>query len=246
MRRTNLRRVALPLACAAALLALSGCGDDDDDETPPTTTAATVPSTVEVVGEGEEQAEQGGDTCAAVNQPPPKAVTFDAPEQVLKPGEPASATLETSCGTFVLELDTETAPKTANSFAFLAEEGAYDDTWFHRIVNGAFIQGGDPKGDGTGGVGYSIEETPPKGTSYLQGYAAMAKTAVDPPGTSGSQFFIVAQADAGLPPDYAVFGQVVEGIDVVKRIAALGDPASGQTGTPTEPVTLDRVTIETG
>ena len=74
----------------------------------------------------------------------------------------------------------------------------------------------------------------------------MAKTAVEPPGTSGSQFFIVAQADAGLPPDYAVFGQVTEGIDVVKTIAALGDPASGQTGTPTTPVVLESVTIETG
>lgn len=217
-------------AFAGALLtlgALAGCGDDDSAET--TTSAA-----------------QGAEECAPAEQPAPKNVSFAKPERVLKPGAPATATVETSCGRFVLELDTKGSPRTANSFAFLAEEGVYEGTWFHRIVTDAFIQGGDPKGNGTGGVGYSVREPPPANTSYLQGYAAMAKTAVEPPGTSGSQFFIVAQADAGLPPDYAVFGQVIEGIDVVKRIAALGDPASGQTGTPTEPVVIERVTIKAG
>ena len=173
-------------------------------------------------------------------------MNFGEPESVLTRGEPATATVETSCGTFEIELDTEESPKTANSFAFLAEEGLYDDTWFHRIVTDAFIQGGDPLGDGTGGPGYSIQEEPPADTSYLRGIVAMAKTRVDPPGTLGSQFFVVAQADAGLPPDYAVLGQVTEGIGVVARIAALGDPASGPDGVPLEPVTIDRVTIETG
>ena len=161
-------------------------------------------------------------------------------------GQPATATVETSCGTFVIALATKRAPKTANSFAFLAQQGVYDDTWFHRIVADAFIQGGDPLGDGTGGPGYSIREKPSPNTSYVAGIAAMAKTQVEPPGTSGSQFFIVAQADAGLQPDFAVFGRVVEGMDVVRRIAALGDPASGQEGIPTQPVTIDRVTVETG
>jgi peptidyl-prolyl cis-trans isomerase B (cyclophilin B) len=165
---------------------------------------------------------------------------------VLTPGESAAATVETSCGSFVIELDTKGSPKTANSFAFLAEEGLYDHTWFHRIVTDAFIQGGDPLGDGTGGPGYTIQERVPADTSYLRGIVAMAKTAVEPPGTSGSQFFVVAQADAGLSADYAVLGQVVDGIDVVARIAALGDPASGQEGASTEPVAIDRVTIETG
>lgn len=207
------------------MLVVTACGDDDDE---PTTQAET-----------EEQ-------CAPNEQPEAKSVNFARPERVLAPGEPASATFQTSCGTFVIELDTEESPNTANSFAFLAEQGLYDDTWFHRIVADAFIQGGDPLGDGTGGPGYTIQEAPPPDTAYLRGVVAMAKTAVEPPGTSGSQFFVVAQADAGLPPDYAVLGQVVEGIDVVKRIASLGDPASGQDGTPTEPVTIDRVTIEAG
>lgn len=223
-------RLAVPLCLVALALALlAGCGDSGD-ETTPTTTAS---------GGGES-------ACAPAEQPAPKAVDFKTAEKVLEPGEPAQATFETSCGSFVLELATDEAPKTANSFAFLAEEGVYDGTWFHRIVTDAFIQGGDPKGDGTGGPGYTVVEKPAADTSYLQGYAAMAKTAVEPQGSSGSQFFIVAQADAGLPPDYAVFGQVVEGMDVVKEIAALGDPASGQDGTPTAPVLIDKVTIETG
>lgn len=211
------------LGCAAVFLA-AGCGDDEDQPAPA------------------ETAEQ----CAPAEEPQAKSVNFGRPERVLEPGQPASATVETSCGTFVIELDTQESPKTANSFAFLADEGLYDGTWFHRIVTDAFIQGGDPLGDGTGGPGYTIQEEPPPDTSYLRGIVAMAKTSVEPPGTSGSQFFVVAQADAGLSPDYAVLGQVTEGIDVVARIAALGDPGSGQEGTPLEPVTIDRVTIEAG
>ena len=212
------------LGCAATLL-LAACGDDDDE---PASTAATE------------------DECVPAEQPEPKSVNFGRPERVLAPGEAARGTVETSCGTFVIELDTDEWPKTANSFAFLAEHGLYDHTWFHRIVFDAFIQGGDPLGDGTGGPGYTIQEEPPPNTEYLRGIVAMAKTPVEPPGTSGSQFFIVDQADAGLPPDYAVLGRVVDGIDVVSRIAALGDPASAQEGIPTQPVTIDRVTVETG
>ncbi|HEX2127964.1 MAG TPA: peptidylprolyl isomerase [Solirubrobacterales bacterium] len=222
MRRPRLSALAM-LGCAAVFLA-AGCGDDEDQPAPA------------------ETAEQ----CAPAEEPQAKSVNFGRPERVLESGQPASATVETSCGTFVIELDTQESPKTANSFAFLADEGLYDGTWFHRIVTDAFIQGGDPLGDGTGGPGYTIQEEPPPDTSYLRGIVAMAKTSVEPPGTSGSQFFVVAQADAGLSPDYAVLGQVTEGIDVVARIAALGDPASGQEGTPLEPVTIDRVTIEAG
>jgi peptidyl-prolyl cis-trans isomerase B (cyclophilin B) len=216
--------MSLAVTVSAAVLLIAGCDDDDE-----ATTASS---------EAEE--------CAPAEQPAPKSVNFRRPEPVLERGEQATATVETSCGTFVIELDTEDYPKTSNSFAFLVEQDLYNHTWFHRIVTGAFIQGGDPLGDGTGGPGYTIQETPFDDTEYLRGIVAMAKTSVEPPGTSGSQFFVVAQADAGLPSDYAVVGHVVDGMDVVTRIAALGDPASGQTGTPTEAVTIDRVTIETG
>ena len=118
------------------------------------------------------------------------------------------------------------APKTANSFAFLAEEGFYDDLDFHRIVPEFVIQGGDPLGTGTGGPGYSVDEKPPANLAYTKGTVAMAKSSAEPPGRSGSQFFVVTGADAGLPPEYALVGKVSEGIDVVERIGNLGDPGT--------------------
>jgi peptidyl-prolyl cis-trans isomerase B (cyclophilin B) len=221
MRTARPWLIAMLALCAAALLA---CGDDDEEA------AGT-----ETGAEGE---------CAEVEVPAPKDEKFKAPDLVLKRGEAAVATVETSCGSFVIELDTEGSPKTANSFAFLAQQGFYDGTVFHRIAPGFVIQGGDPKGDGTGGPGYSVTEAPPQDTTYAKGLVAMAKTAVEPPGTSGSQFFVVtAPADAGLPPDYAVLGEVTEGTDVVEAIGELGDPATEQ---PLQPVTIGSVTIEAG
>ena len=106
------------------------------------------------------------------------------------------------------------------------------------------IQGGDPTGTGNGGPGYSVIERPPPNTVYRNGLVAMAKTGVEPPGASGSQFFVVtAPADAGLPPDYAVLGKVTDGMDVVDAIGKLGDPATEK---PTRTVTIDQVTIDAG
>jgi cyclophilin family peptidyl-prolyl cis-trans isomerase len=222
-----MRRATLPIVLLAVVgfaLILAACGGEDESDATTTTTAA-----------GE---------CATVEAPAPKQVKFDKPGRALDAGEPAKATVRTSCGDFVIALDTKRSPQTANSFAFLAEQGFYDDTLFHRIVPGFVIQGGDPKGNGTGGPGYSIREPPPARTTYRTGLVAMAKTAVEPPGTSGSQFFVVtAPADAGLPPDYAVLGQVTEGLDVVKAIGELGDPATEQ---PLVPVTIESIAIEAG
>jgi peptidyl-prolyl cis-trans isomerase B (cyclophilin B) len=181
--------------------------------------------------------------CEQVEAPGPKDDKFRKPERVLKRGERATATVGTSCGSFTIDLDTTNSPKTANSFAFLAEQGFYDGTIFHRIAPGFVIQGGDPTGTGRGGPGYTVTEPPPQDTTYETGLVAMAKTAVEPPGASGSQFFVVtAPADAGLPPDYAVLGKVGEGMDVVDAIGTLGD-AQEQ---PTQVVTIDKITIDAG
>ena len=183
------------------------------------------------------------DDCAQVDAPPPKTDKFKRPEHVLGRGEPAVATVETSCGSFTIGLDTENSPKTTNSFAFLAEQGFYDGTIFHGIAPGFVIRAGDPTATGTGGPGYTVTEPPPQDTTYKKGLVAMAKTVVEPPGASGSQFFVVtAPADAGLPPDYAVLGQVEEGMDVVETIGRLGDPSEQ----PTQVVTIDKVTIDAG
>jgi cyclophilin family peptidyl-prolyl cis-trans isomerase len=151
--------------------------------------------------------------------------------------------VETSCGSFDIELDTASSPKTTASFAHLVEEGVYDGTAFHRIVPDFVIQGGDPLGDGTGGPGYYVDEPPPNDVEYTRGTVAMAKTEVEPPGRSGSQFFVVVAADAGLPTDFAVLGEVNSGLDVVQRIAEVGDPAAGQEGAPLAPVVIEGITL---
>ena len=104
------------------------------------------------------------------------------------------------------------------------------------------IQGGDPDGTGTGGPGYSVVEKPPANLAYTKGTVAMAKSSAEPPGTSGSQFYVVTGADAGLPPEYALVGKVSEGIDVVERIGKLGTPSEK----PKQTVLIEKITIEKG
>jgi len=182
------------------------------------------------------------DGCKEVEAPAPKKVSLKAPPQTVKKGEKLTAVVETSCGTFEIALATKEAPKTVNSFAYLAEEGFYDELTFHRIVPEFVIQGGDPEGTGSGGPGYSVVEKPPANLAYTKGVVAMAKTGAEPPGTSGSQFFVVTGADAGLPPEYALVGKVDKGMDVVERIGKLGTPAEQ----PKQTVLIDKVTIEKG
>src|SRR3954467_8915198 len=178
--------------------------------------------------------------CTKVTAPPAKQIQLSRPAASL-PG-PATATVETSCGNFEIALDTARAPKTTSSFAYLARRGVYDDTLFHRIVPGFVIQGGDPTGSGTGGPGYFVDEPPPDDLSYTRGTVAMAKSPVEPPGRSGSQFFVVTEADAGLTPDYALLGRVTSGFDVVERIEQLGSV----NGRPRSPVVIRTVTIQGG
>ena len=182
------------------------------------------------------------DGCEEVEAPEPKQIALDEPKQTVQKGEKLTAVVETSCGTFDIALATDKAPKTTNSFAYLAEEGFYDGLTFHRIVPEFVIQGGDPEGTGGGGPGYFVVEKPPANLAYTKGVVAMAKTSAEPPGTSGSQFFVVTGADAGLPPEYALVGKVDKGMDVVERIGELGTP----TEQPKQTVAIEKVTIEKG
>ena len=125
--------------------------------------------------------------------------------------------METNCGDFTITLDQKASPKTAASFVALGEDGFYDDTTFHRIVPGFVIQGGDPGATGAGGPGYSTIDPPAADTKYTEGSVAMAKGAAEPAGTAGSQFFVMTADAPTLPADYAVIGEVTEGLDVVLR-----------------------------
>jgi cyclophilin family peptidyl-prolyl cis-trans isomerase len=180
--------------------------------------------------------------CKQVEAPKPKHVSLRAPKQTVKAGEKLTVVMRTSCGTFEIALDTKRAPKTTNSFAYLADKGFYDDLTFHRIAPGFVIQGGDPLGTGTGGPGYSVDEKPPANLAYTKGTVAMAKSSAEPPGRSGSQFFVVTAPDAGLPPEYALVGKVSKGYDVVARIGKLGTPAEK----PKQTVLIEKITIEKG
>jgi peptidyl-prolyl cis-trans isomerase B (cyclophilin B) len=178
--------------------------------------------------------------CIKVAQPAPKQVQLSRPTATLH--GPATATVETSCGNFTIGLDVRRAPKTTSSFAYLARSGVYDETSFHHIVPGFFVQGGDPTETGSGGPGYFIDEPPPPNLSYTRGIVAMAKSPAEPPGRSGSQFFVVTVPDAGLTPDYALVGRVSSGFDVVKRIEQLGTAS----GAPKAPVLIRRVKVRGG
>jgi peptidyl-prolyl cis-trans isomerase B (cyclophilin B) len=208
------------LGASLALVLVAGCGGGSGGGE---TTSAALPA-----------------GCSHVAAPQPKQVQLTAPRSTLS--GPARARVETSCGNFTITLDAARAPKTASSFAYLARHGVYDDTLFHRIIPGFVVQGGDPTGSGSGGPGYTVDEAPPRNLSYTRGVVAMAKSPVEPPGRSGSQFFVVTAADAGLTPDYALVGRVTSGFDVVQRIEQLGS-ASGR---PKAPVVIRRVTIESG
>jgi peptidyl-prolyl cis-trans isomerase B (cyclophilin B) len=214
------------MVLAAAAVVLAACGDDDELTEAPATTPAGA-----------------GAGCDEVEEPPAKNVKLRPPAESVK-GHPITALVETSCGDFEIALDIKRSPKTTSSFVHMAEEGVYDDTSFQRIVPGFVIQGGDPRGDGTGDAGYTVEEPPPPGAAYTEGVVAMAKAGAEPPGTSGSQFFVVVSADAGLPADYAILGKVSSGEQTVDAIAAQGDPQSGQIGTPLRPVLIKQISID--
>jgi cyclophilin family peptidyl-prolyl cis-trans isomerase len=150
--------------------------------------------------------------------------------------------LQTNCGAIDIRLASGRAPKTAASFAELVKRGFYDGLTFHRVVKGFVDQGGDPLGTGLGGPGYTVVEPPPGDTAYTNGVVAMAKSEADPRGASGSQFFIVTADDAQLPPDYALVGGVVRGMDVAQRIAAVPVDAQDK---PKSPVVIEKATLRT-
>ncbi len=225
------RPLALLLACLS-VLAFAACGDDEEPATAEDTATAT--ATPEDTG-GEQ-----GTGCEPAEPAAPKAAKVKKPKARLDPARTYVATVETNCGTFEITLDAKRAPKTGGAFRALADDGFFDGLTFHRIVPGFVIQGGDPQGNGQGGPGFSVVEAPPDDLAYTKGVVAMAKTQLEEPGTSGSQFFVVTGEDAQLPPEYALLGKVTKGQDVVDLIGVAPVGADEQ---PLEPIVMTKVAV---
>lgn len=160
---------------------------------------------------------------------------------MFNPQKRYSATLHTTAGEIIILFNQGQTPKTVENFVSLAQKGFYDETVFHRVIDGFMIQGGDPKGDGTGGPGYKFADEPFEG-EYARGVVAMANSG---PNTNGSQFFIM-HASVPLPKNYTIFGKVVSGLHVVDTIATAPVKASGfgEASKPVNPVTVNAVIIK--
>jgi len=184
----------------------------------------------------------GPGACPPAEKPATPVRSFtDAPQRCLKDGVDYKATFETSEGSFTVDLLEKRAPGTVNNFVVLARNGFFDGLTFHRVVPGFVIQGGDPKGDGSGGPGYTIpDELPTSVASYKQWAVAMANTGQ--PKSGGSQFFVCVDCSTLPGPGYSLFGQVTAGTDTVSKIDALG---TGD-GPPSKTVTITSVTILEG
>jgi cyclophilin family peptidyl-prolyl cis-trans isomerase len=146
----------------------------------------------------------------------PKPKTYSAPPpMVIDPNKKYTATIETAKGNLVIELFAKDAPKTVNNFVFLAREGYYDNSTFHRVIPNFMVQGGDPTGTGMGGPGYTI---PDEFSTRKHNAGALSMANTGRPNTGGSQFFITYVPTNFLDGKHAVFGQLIEGTDVLKKI----------------------------
>jgi peptidylprolyl isomerase len=149
-----------------------------------------------------------------------------------------TAILHTDKGDIRIALAARATPITVSNFVSLARSGLYTNTIFHRVIKGFMIQGGDPRGDGTGGPGYAFNDEPFEG-EYTRGTVAMANAGPD---TNGSQFFIM-HADVPLPKNYVIFGHVESGMDVVDVIASAPTKPYGEGSSPVTPVVVQSVEI---
>ena len=195
-------------------------------------TDPTIPFATEVVNQVVCPKEDGSSSPVA---------QFPAPPQTcIDPSHTYTATLTTNIGLMTLLLDPAAARLTVNNFVFLADYHYYDGTTCHRIIPGFVVQCGDPTATGTGGPGYEFPDELPRAGPYQIGSLAMANAGPD---TNGSQFFTVTgEQGAALQPDYALFGQVTAGLDVLAAIDALGSDS----GDPISPVDIESITITVG
>jgi cyclophilin family peptidyl-prolyl cis-trans isomerase len=165
-----------------------------------------------------------------------------SPEMALDPKKDYFATFYTARGPIKLKLYAAEAPITVNNFVFLARQGFYNGTTFHRVIKNFMVQGGDPTGTGTGGPGYHIkDEFHPKLRHNRPGILSMANAG---PNTGGSQFFITHTATPHLDNRHAVFGEVVEGMEILMQIRERDPQRDRQPGDVIERVEIEEVPKE--
>jgi len=199
--------------------------------------AGTVVTTTE--GGPTEPAEAGEPSLVPENPADRNGMYSEPPEMQIDPDETYVATISTAKGDIVVELFADRAPNTVNNFVFLARQGFYDDTTFHRVIAGFMAQGGDPSGSGSGGPGYTFaDEFHPDLRHDRPGILSMANSG---PNTNGSQFFITYAPTPHLDDLHSVFGQVIAGMDVLESLT-VRDPA--QATSPGD--VIEKITITTG
>lgn len=228
-RRVILNLILLGVVAGLIAAFIFRARQDDTDTASPTSTPT--PS------------EGGGVACGGepIERESPPPTFTEPPAMSIDTSKTYTATIETSCGTVVVALADDQSPNTVNSFVFLAREGFYDGLTFYRVVPGFAIQGGNPAAQG---IGYKVVDIPPSDFRYVRGTVAMAKAGADPPGSSGSDFFLVPGSEAeSLPPDYAVLGKVVSGLEVLEEIQSVptGEPTGER---PVDTVYIVKITIE--
>lgn len=238
-RKENLKRLGIGLGMAVVLVAVLvvcnlGGGEDEGG-----------------VASGElsdtyREYREKPPACQAAVPPPLRPMSFEGFEpQGIVPGDVVIARVKTSCGEVVMELDTS-YPETVNSFVFLARQGFYDGTVFHRILQGFVVQGGDPSATGREDAGYEIaDEYPPEDYQYNVGVAAMANAGKN---TTGSQFFWMLDDAPFLNPQYNVLGRITEGLEVLDLIAQIPTSLSptGEQSLPREALYIESVEITVG
>jgi len=226
--------IGIPLAIALVFGLVWLFGDDTSSDT----TATTVSSVDTGTGQPAPL------PCPAADGSSERVDNFPAaPEMCIDTTKTYTATVETPQGELVISLDAAKAPLAVNSFVYLARYHYFDGVSCHRVIIDFVAQCGDPTGSGNGGPGYAFADELPADGEYKIGSLAMANSGAD---TNGSQFFIITgAAGAELDPNYSLFGQVTEGLDVVETINQLGVASNTPMGSqqPTEDVILQKVTI---
>ena len=196
-----------------------------------TTTTTTRPSAAQATADAASKAAG----CPSNPSTPLPNPQYKAPPMTIDTSKTYTATIKTDVGTIVATLDASTAPVAVNDFVFLADQKYYNCVIFQRVIPSFMNQTGDPTGTGSGAVGYTVQGEVPATASpqYPLGSLAMAKTEQAPSGTSSNQFFIVAGPEGeSLPAQYALFGQVTSGMDVVQKINADGNANPNANGVP--------------